>query len=107
MITYNLEAVKPELIDWVKSEIMGFCNDMFIEIRNAAIHKSPDDIEMHLGAIREAERLSLDYTKIINEANTIADILRIADEDMMCNVFYDRDDEILSKILKVKIEQTH
>lgn len=107
MITYNLEAVKPKLIDWVKNEVINFCNDMFIEIKKAANHKSPDDIEMFLDWIRMAENLSLDYTKIINEAVSIGDILRIADEDMMCNVLYEREDEILSIILDTKVEQTH
>jgi len=107
MITYNLEAVKPKLIDWVKSNVSDFCSDMFKEIQHAAGHKSPDDVEMFLGQIREAEKLSVDYTKIINEAQTLADILKIADEDVMCNVFYEREDEIITIILGVKIEQVY
>jgi len=107
MITYNLKAVKPKLIDWVKSNVSDFCSDMFKEIQNAARHKSPDDIEMFLAQIRETEKLSVDYTKIINEAQTLADILKIADEDIMFNIFYEREDEIITIILGVKIEQVY
>ena len=107
MITYNLETAKPKLIDWVKSNVSDFCSVMFKEIQQAAEHKSPDDVELFLSQIREVEKLSVDYTKIINEAQTLADILRIADEDIMCNVFYDREDEIISIILNVKIKQIY
>lgn len=106
-INYRLEDTKPKLIEWVKGNTIDFCNDMFTEIKTAAGNQSPDDIELFLNNIREAERLSVDYTKLINEANTIADILRIADEDIMCNIFYDRDDEILSIILGNKVERIY
>lgn len=106
-INYRLEDAKPKLIKWVKDNTIDFCNDMFIEIKTAAENQSPDDIEMFLNNIREAEKLSVQYTNVIDKAGTIADILRIADDDIMCNIFYDRDDEILSIILENKVERIY
>lgn len=106
-INYKLESTKPKLIKWVKDNTIDFCNDMFIEIKTAAENQSPDDIEMFLNNIREAEKLSVQYTNIINEANTIADILKITDEDVMCNIFYDREDEVLSVILENRVERIY
>ncbi len=107
-ITYNLDEAKQRIISLIKQNAYDFCTDMFREIQAAANNNDLDSVEDFVNTIRQVEKTSEHQVERIKSETcySIAQILAVtAGSEMVGNVLYECQDQILEAIFGVKFEE--